>query len=181
MVHVDFFLSGHSIKQWESRKVISYKSVAIRLHVSGYIEVTLSQTASGKLLFWLLLFPYHYIIWSLIITELTNEMKAFLLSSCCFLYFIPCALAKADIVSREFSMESSLDDKLSQINLLVYHHSESRTKCSAMCGELCACFGFNHQLERCRIHKSCSQSDMTMDETGWRYYQYDGMFHLIKA
>jgi hypothetical protein len=101
-------------------------------------------------------------------------MKAFFLFIRCFLYSILCDLAKEDIVFRKFTMEPSLDDKLSKINLFVEDHSESRIKCSAMCGELCTCFGFNHQLKRCRIHKSCSDSDMTLNETGWRYFNYDG-------
>ncbi|XP_056017436.1 perlucin-like [Ostrea edulis] len=102
-------------------------------------------------------------------------MKAFTLRVRCFLYFILWSLSKADVTSQRYTMEPSLDNKVSDIDLMAKHNSESLTGCSAMCGKPCACFGFNPQLKKCRIHRSCDQSDMTRDETGWRYYYVDGV------
>ncbi|XP_056001771.1 ryncolin-1-like [Ostrea edulis] len=70
-------------------------------------------------------------------------------------------------------MDASIDNKVSNISLMAIYHSESLTECSAMCGELSACFGFNPQLKKCRIHQSCDPADMTINETGWRNFYPD--------
>lgn len=72
-------------------------------------------------------------------------------------------------------MEPSLHNRVSNISLVAKYHSESLIECSAKCSELCACFGFNTQLRKCRIHGSCDISNMTEDETGWMYFLPDGM------
>ncbi|XP_048740989.2 uncharacterized protein LOC125654923 isoform X2 [Ostrea edulis] len=101
-------------------------------------------------------------------------MKAITLNIRCFLYLILCILSKADIISKSFTMEPSLHNKVSNSNLISKHHSESIPECSAICGELCACFGFNPKLKKCHIHQSCNPADITKDETGWRYFSLDG-------
>ncbi|XP_048740988.2 uncharacterized protein LOC125654923 isoform X1 [Ostrea edulis] len=100
-------------------------------------------------------------------------MKAITLNIRCFLYLILCILSKADIISKSFTMEPSLHNKVSNSNLISKHHSESIPECSAICGELCACFGFNPKLKKCHIHQSCNPADITKDETGWRYFSLD--------
>ncbi|XP_048751283.2 perlucin-like protein [Ostrea edulis] len=71
-------------------------------------------------------------------------------------------------------MDPSLDNKVSNVSLTAKHHSESLTQCSAICGGLCACFGFHSHLKNCRVHQSCDPSDMTIDETGWRNFFPEG-------
>jgi hypothetical protein len=82
----------------------------------------------------------------------------------CFLYIIWCTLSKA----QRYTVNHSLDNKVSTIGLLGEHPSISVTECTIKCGELCACFGFNRQL--CRIHQTCDPADMTNNEAGWVYF-----------
>ncbi|XP_056001218.1 ficolin-1-like [Ostrea edulis] len=100
-------------------------------------------------------------------------MKAISIFTCCFLYTILCTLSKADVRTQRYTMEVSLDNKMSNVSLMAMHHSESLTECSAMCGQLCACFGFNPQQKKCRIHQSCDPADMTINEKGWRNFYPD--------
>ncbi|XP_056001138.1 fibrinogen C domain-containing protein 1-like [Ostrea edulis] len=100
-------------------------------------------------------------------------MKAITIFIRCFPCIILGTLSKADVKTQRYMMKSSLDDKMSNISLMAIHHSESLTQCSSMCGQLCACFGFNPQLKRCRIHQSCDPADMTINETGWRNFYPD--------
>ncbi|XP_056001392.1 ficolin-1-like [Ostrea edulis] len=70
---------------------------------------------------------------------------------------------------------------MSNVSLMAIHHSESLAKCSAMCDELCACFGFNPQQQNCRVHQSCNPSDMTVIETGWRNFYANGRKNVLKS
>ncbi|XP_056001391.1 fibrinogen C domain-containing protein 1-A-like [Ostrea edulis] len=99
----------------------------------------------------------------------------------CFLYIILCTLSKADVKTQRYTMDTSLDNKVSNVSLMAIHHSESLTGCSAMCGGLCAFFGFNPQLKICRIHQSCDPSAMTINETGWRNFFPDGCNNVLKT
>ncbi|XP_056003659.1 angiopoietin-2-like [Ostrea edulis] len=98
-------------------------------------------------------------------------MKSTTLCIRCFLHVMLCTLSKADIISQHYILDPSLDNKVSNNSLMTKHHSESLIECSAKCGELCVCFGFNPQLKKCRIHQSCDPANMTVDETGWRYFR----------
>jgi hypothetical protein len=98
----------------------------------------------------------------------------------CFLYCVLCTLSEADVVLRHYRKEPSRDNKVSNVSLNAEHHAVSLNECSTKCDELCACFGFNPRLEKCRIHQSCDPSDMTVNEAGWGYYCPDGMLLCIK-
>ncbi|XP_056001829.1 fibrinogen-like protein A [Ostrea edulis] len=72
-------------------------------------------------------------------------------------------------------MDASLDNKVSNVSLMAIYHSESLIQCSSICcGERCACFGFNPQLQKCRIYQSCDPAHMTIIETGWENFFPDG-------
>ncbi|XP_048738822.2 fibrinogen-like protein A [Ostrea edulis] len=107
-------------------------------------------------------------------------MKVITIFTRCFLYTILCTLSKADVKPQCYTMEVSLDNKMSNVSLMAIHHSEYFTKCSAMCGQLCACFGFNPQQKKCRIHQSCDPADMTINEKGWRNF-YPDVRYLHKS
>ncbi|XP_056001834.1 fibrinogen-like protein A [Ostrea edulis] len=97
-------------------------------------------------------------------------MKAITTFIRCFLCIILCTLSKAAVRPKRYTVETSLDNKVSNVSLMAMYHSESLTECSTMCGELCACFGFNPQLQKCRIHQSSDPADMIINETGWRNF-----------
>jgi hypothetical protein len=90
------------------------------------------------------------------------------------LLVIFCTLADAELVSRYYIIEPSLGNKVSNVSFMEQHHSESLSTCAVMCGELCACFGFNPLRRKCRIHQSCDPTDMTTSEADWSYFCPDG-------
>ncbi|XP_056002871.1 fibrinogen-like protein A [Ostrea edulis] len=108
-------------------------------------------------------------------------MKVITILIRCLMYIILCTSSKADVKPQSYVMKSSLDNKVSNVSLMAIHHAESLAKCSAICGgERCACFGFNPQLQKCRIHQSCDQSDIIIIERGWRNF-YPDVQHLHKS
>jgi hypothetical protein len=102
--------------------------------------------------------------------KIMNFMTLFI---CC--YFAVCSLTNSEVRTRDYIIKPSLNDKISNTNLLTEQQSASVAVCTALCIGRCACFGFNPQKGKCRIHQSCNMSDMTTDDAGWRYYSPQGM------
>jgi hypothetical protein len=101
------------------------------------------------------------------------------LFTCCYLWVALCTLTKGQIRSQHYTVDPSLDNKVSNTSVLAEHQSQSLIECTAKCGDRCSCFGFNIQSRKCRIHQTCEPSVMTTDESGWRYYSPAGMLSYI--
>jgi hypothetical protein len=108
-------------------------------------------------------------------------MKYIKLLICYYMYMqiTLCDSLKANVKTKNYKRELSLDNKASNISLLSEHHVESFKDCPIKCAGLCTCFGFNSQLKKCRIHQSCYPCDMNTIEAGWIYYSSDGMLSFI--
>jgi hypothetical protein len=106
-------------------------------------------------------------------------MKFLAIFTCSYLLIALCKLVHADIRSHHYTVDHSLDNKVSNTSVLAEYQSLSLTECAAKCGEHCCCFSFNVQKRKCRIRQACDTADMTTEETGWRYYSPTGMLFYI--
>ena len=102
------------------------------------------------------------------------KMKFITVLTCLLIAF--CTRTAAEVRIQRYTVDPDLDNKVSTTSLLATHPSLSLTECSAMCNGVCSCFGFNPIRKECRIHQTCDPSEITTEETGWRYYSPAGMF-----
>jgi hypothetical protein len=106
-------------------------------------------------------------------------MKSLALFTYSYLFIALWQLVQAEMRSQHYTVDPSLDNKVSNTSVMAGHQSLSLIECAAKCGDRCSCFGFNVQKRRCRIHQTCDPADMTTEETGWRYYSLAGMLSYI--
>jgi hypothetical protein len=79
-------------------------------------------------------------------------------------------LSTAVVISKFFTADLTLDDKISNVSLITECPARSPMQCSVKCSEGCTCFGFNSNTKMCRIHESCDSSVISIGEPGWRYF-----------
>lgn len=73
-------------------------------------------------------------------------------------------------MSKYFKAKLEFDNKVSIVKPIHNRHADSLAMCALFCGFGCKCFNFNLQTGMCRPYNSCNALDMTVNETGWRFY-----------
>lgn len=53
---------------------------------------------------------------------------------------------------------------------LSFKQTDSLLMCSVLCVNGYNCFNFNIQTGTCLLYNSCNSSDMTVSESGWRFF-----------